>query len=407
MKRLSKEQKVLLELLGAALFGKEPQIPEGIDWPAVAEEAMTQAVLPLAVQAMGERIPEELRAKFAEKADAAIIHNMSMEWEHITLHEWLSEAEIPYVILKGSASAAWYPTPMLRMMGDVDFLVDPKDEARAAALLGERGFIRGDVTPEDVSYFRKNPDGELVEFELHHSVKGIPAGTAGERTAACLADLIGTALLHETENGSYRIPDAFHHGLILLLHTANPMINSGVGLRHLCDWAVFVNRFSPEDFCALFEEKLRTIGLWRFACLLTALCTETLGSREQPWAALDAEPELLEAMREDIFAAGNFGGKDEQRLNQAKLMTDKSKGGVDDTGMLRQLVLTMNEKARRAMPAAEKVPALLPAGWIYAGGRHLVRIALGKSPRIKLKETVEGAAERREIYRRFHLFETE
>ena len=196
MKRLSKEQKALLELLGAALFGKEPQIPEEIDWPAVAEEAGTQAVLPLAVQAMGERIPEELRAKYAEKADAAIIHNMSMEWEHITLHEWLSEAEIPYVILKGSASAAWYPTPMLRMMGDVDFLVDPKDEARAAALLGEKGFIRGDVTPEDVSYFRKNPDGELVELELHHSVKGIPAGTAGERTVACLADLIGTALLH-------------------------------------------------------------------------------------------------------------------------------------------------------------------------------------------------------------------
>lgn len=116
---------------------------------------------------------------------------------------------------------------------------------------------------------------------------------------------------------------------------------------------------------------------------------------------------LTEAMMCDIFAGGNFGKKDDQRINQAKLMTDKEKGGVDGESMIKQLVSVMNEKAGIVLPVCRKIPILLPIGWIYAGGRHLLRIKDGKRPQIHIKEMVEGAAERREIYKKFHLFESE
>jgi hypothetical protein len=66
----------------------------------------------------------------------------------------------------------------------------------------------------------------------------------------------------------------------------------------------------------------------------------------------------------------------------------------------------MNEKARAAMPICDKYNVLLPIGWFYTGGRHLVRIAQGSRPKIHLNTMVEGAAKRRDIYKQFHLYES-
>ena len=55
------------------------------------------------------------------------------------------------------------------------------------------------------------------------------------------------------------MPSHFHHGLNLLLHTNQHLLGEGLGLRHLCDWAVFAAGFSDEEFRELFEEKLKAV----------------------------------------------------------------------------------------------------------------------------------------------------
>jgi hypothetical protein len=73
--------------------------------------------------------------------------------------------------------------------------------------------------------------------------------------------------------------------------------------------------------------------------------------------------------------------------------------------MVGKVCSVMNAKARASMPICDKYRLLLPVGWIYAGGRHLVRIAQGKRPKIHVSFMVEGARKRREIYKEFHLYE--
>ena len=41
--------------------------------------------------------------------------------EHGELHEWMTANDVPYVAIKGLASARYYPEPNLRLMDDVDF----------------------------------------------------------------------------------------------------------------------------------------------------------------------------------------------------------------------------------------------------------------------------------------------
>ena len=398
---ITREQEQILDLLASILFDYKIEHFDIEDYGSLIHEADLQTVLPLVYQALKSQASEEVLRQIQNKMIAVCANNIRINYEHAELHKLFTENQIPYVVMKGSASAAYYPQPELRVMGDVDFLVQKKDLERAGQVLEMEGFQPTDDEENQVhiAYHRQGS-----AWEMHWEPNGIPGGVTGKKIRRYLSDMIEEEHLFVCEEGTFYVPSQFHHGMILLLHAATHLINTGIGVRHLCDWAVFVNTFSDEEFLKKFEKKLKKAGLWRFAQLLTLLSEKYLHCRTCGWAG-SAEPELLETMMADIFAGGNFGKKDTQRINQAKLMTDKKKGSVDDTRFVKQLIRTMNEKACIGMPIIKKFPFLLLAGWIYVGCRHLLRIRRGERPQIHMREMVKGAAERKEIYKRFHLFE--
>lgn len=94
----------------------------------------------------------------------------------------------------------------------------------------------------------------------------------------------------------------------MLLHVASHMMSEGIGMRHLCDWAVFADTLGNEKFVTLFEEKLKRFGLWKFAQILTLVSERYLGLVHKEWAQNpDVTEEQLEALMEDILNGGNFG----------------------------------------------------------------------------------------------------
>ena len=402
---LTQTQQTVLDLTAASLFGGQVNIPEGTEWNAVLEESNQQSVLLQVFSAAQPFLPEDVRKQWKPLCDRIIANNVRIEWEHSELHEVMTKANMPYVVIKGCASSERYPDPSLRIMGDVDFLVAPENIDAAGKLLEGVGFELEERDEEEIHVvYRRAASGGWSVWEMHWQVNGVPAGPVGEQVDQYLSTAILDGVDSRTPSGTFKATSTFHHGLVLLLHTATHLINTGVGLRHLCDWAVFVQGLSDDEFCSLFEEKLKAVGLWCFAQLLTQLASRSLGLREVSWASGDDQ--LVEQMIADIFDGGNFGRKDEQRINQAKLMTDRGKASVDDASMFKQFVLAMNQKARLALPAARKCAMLLPIGWIYAGGRHFLRVICGKRPSIRLGKMISGASKRREIYREFRLFET-
>lgn len=403
---ISETQQNILTIVSASLFHTPVNIPVA-DWKAILLEAKLQSVVPIVFSAAEPYIPEEDLPKWKQYVNHVLANNMRIEWEHIRLHELMTAGGVAYVVLKGSASAAYYPEPMLRTMGDVDFLVKEIDLDIAGRVLESVGFVP--VAENDNTHhivYHRSAKGHMCSWELHWEPSGLPDGVVGEKLREQLSDILDQATLIQSSNGSYMVPTIFHHGLILLVHTACHMINTGIGLRHLCDWAVFVNSLSDREFTDIFEQKLRSVGLWKFARLLTAVAVKYLHCGEKSWAVV-ADESLLEDIMEDIFAGGNFGQKDPERINEAKLITDRAKATVDDTNFFRQLCRTMNDKARIGLPAAKLHPVLLPVGWCYVGGRHILRILAGKRPKIHPNRMLQGAAARKKLYIEFHLFEAE
>ena len=391
----------VLALTANALFDAGRTVPAGIDWRKVYEESCQQTVQVLAFRAAGEAgAPQECLEEWRKKTVASVCSSLRVSWQHNELDRMMREAGIPYVVLKGCASALYYPDPSERIMGDVDFLVRKEDMGRAGSVLEQAGFVPWEEEHICHVVYRRPPE----HYEMHFEPAGVPYGRAGVLVRDALRDVMEEARDVEYENGMLSCPSPFHHGLILLLHTVHHFLGEGIGLRHLCDWAVFAASLSEEEFREIFEEKLRAIGLWRFAQILTQTAEHCLGCPHREWTGAP-EPELADAMIGEIFAGGNFGRKEKDRTYESYLISNRGKGGVGRTSMLRQMIFSLNEIVRTKWPKAKKMRVLLPAGWVYFGVKYLLKVAAGTRPPLHPVRIISGAAQRKDVYKEFRLFE--
>ena len=396
MKRLSRSQITLLDMLSNTLFGAGKPIlieePENL-W----REAVYQAVFLLALRdADADTFPPELLQQIRESVRASLGKNIRVAGGHSTLSRLLEQAGIGHVLIKGHASALWYPEPELRQLGDVDFYVDRRDVKRTEALLIQEGF-----RPEKTSHrFHHVFIKDGCRYELHFAIPGVPDGKDGEGCRACFDSMIARSAVRHTPFGDMRLPSAFHHGMILLLHTAHHLTYSGIGLRHLCDWAVFIDTLPESDFVRDFAGPLKSLGLWNFTCCLTDICVRYLGVRPKAWLE-EQDAQLGDALLEDLIAGGNFGQKNIVRSRQAYLITS----GKKTNSKLRRLFSVLLDMVYQKWPVSRKIKLLVPVGLAFYTLRYLFRLALGKKPKLYVRAAVRGAQERTALYDRLRLFE--
>jgi hypothetical protein len=401
-------QRTVFGLLAQTLF-HTPYTPDpDVDWTDVYRESEYQAVC---LQTFSNHhlipgLPEELRQRIRQYMTNVMLRNVRIHAGHTAIHELMTKNGIAYTVLKGAASAYYYPNPTTRAMGDVDFLVDEKDIPRAAELLRENGYEVEEYTGKATQYHLLVKKGNLY-MEMHYRLPGIPEGKVGELIREYLADLSEQATLLQEKTVTCRQPSAFHHGLIMLLHFQRHLVVEGIGLRHLCDWAVFVNAFSSDEFQSLFRDRLSAIGLWRFARLLSLTASLYIGLPEQSWMREGEEDESIAcALMQDIAGGGNFGRKDRQRAYESKFMRQEG-GSQPKRGRFAEAVRSVNRGSRERWPIMKRVPLLLPWGWIHAAVRFLLhngqRRKRGQD--IDLGQAYKRSKPRQALYESLHMYE--
>ena len=395
----TEDQRTLLLLLSNSLFGGDMPNDLG-DLAAVWREAVQQTVVLLALKNMdASMFPPQIRDSILRNINNNLARNYRLARGHAELSALLMSEKIPHVLIKGYASALWYPEPELRQMGDVDFIVAPEDVARAEALLKTTGYEPEKMSHDVHHVFKKNG----CRYELHFAIPGVPSGAKGDRCRAAFRDLFTESEIRSTSFGDMRVPSPYHHGLILLLHTAHHLTNSGIGLRHLCDWAVFIaNAPRNADLQMQFTQTLRALGLYRFARSLTDLCVLALGCLP-PTPTHIPDREIADAMLEDILESGNFGQKDASRTRQAYMITS----GTETDSVLKRMYTLLGGMVRQKWPTANAHPLLIPVGIVWFSFVYLLRAAAGKRPKPFVREALRGARKRTILYDCFQLFEPE
>ncbi len=398
---LSETEQTLLFLVSDALNGTSRALAvENPDWIALKYEAYIQTVPMLAFSRLNsDYCSEEELESIRHFLKMQMSRNIAVNNAHAFLHSLLSEAGISYTIIKGAASAAYYPDAFVRSMGDVDFLINRSDYERTDALLTEKGFKKSDRG----HFYHIVYEYNGCRYEMHFEPAGIPDGKVGADVHAYLADILDCTRCQVTAFGKITVPSDFHHGLIMLLHMSHHLLAEGIGLRHLCDWAVFVRDFSDDEFCNVFEEKLKKIGLWDFTQLMTRICTLILGCPEKSWAG-ERDRELEEGIVRDMFKGGNFGQKSGARTHESLLISNASKGGIEEKLMVSQFIESVNDIIYAKWPASKKFKLLLPFGWLFYLGRYVIRSMFGKRPKIEPKKITAEATQRKELYKKLNLF---
>ena len=393
---ITPSQRALLDLLANSLFGagRKPQIEDAY---ALWNEAQAQGVFLLALKNVDiDGFPEALRNKIHARVTLFMASNVNVSLQHAAITRLLDDAGIPHALIKGHASAVWYREPELRQLGDVDFLVSPADAERADRVLENAGFEAETKSHRIHHVYMK--DG--VRFEMHFDLPGIPDGKTGALCRSYLRDLIGQARLRHTPFGDMRLPMVFEHGLILLLHAAHHLTNSGIGLRQLCDWVVFADMLPEAEFETLFRAPLCALGLWDFACTLTDIGVRYLGAAPRRWAE-KADPVLSDALLGDLLSGGNFGQKSPARSHQAYLITS----GGGKSSKLRHAYRLLLDMIYQKWPVTKKLKFLIPLGWFYYGVRYFIRSAMGLRPKLRLRAALRDADARTGLYDRLRLFE--
>jgi len=199
------------------------------------------------------------------------------------------------------------------------------------------------------------------------------------------------------------LPSPFHHGFITLLHIARHMTTAGSGLRHLCDWAVFVS--SIPDFPGMFQKAFEETGLWEFAKQLTALCRRYLGMPGQEWSGEYPE-EFMQTFMGDILDSGNFGIKRDAGHVNILLDNVNSSGKAGSSSRAGAVMRNIAAKARVIWPPCKKHRILLPAGCAYVCGQYLARVITGRR-KMPGKKAFAEAGRRKNLCAQFRLFEKE
>ena len=132
--KLRDNEKILLDILANNLFnaGRKVELNED-NLNAVWCEAYTQAVTLMAFQNFGgELLKVELPVVIRNLLNQTLADNAKIDYEHVRICNIMKNAGVRCTILKGYASALYYPDPLMRSMGDVDFIVDTDDFEKAA-----------------------------------------------------------------------------------------------------------------------------------------------------------------------------------------------------------------------------------------------------------------------------------
>lgn len=393
MSNISKLHSTLLDLLSNALFDANLEIDfENVDFKELFNESKLQTVSAVVFDklppSVGEAYPDiyDLWQMYSLK----VVHNNITEFiANTELESLFKKARLPMCTIKGFACACYYPDPTLRQMGDIDFIVHKEKLEECKNFLLESGFTRVDDDGDHDFHVSFKKDKQL--YEMHEKVTTFvdDAGYIDKY----LEDIVENAVLSEFEMGKILIPNAFTHGLIMLLHMQRHMISGGgIGLRHLCDFAVFANSVDNDEWVNIFEEKLKKVNLWKFAKVLGKVSEQYLHMPAKKWFA-DADEELAERLLCDMIIAGNFGYKDKKRYQELAFISRD----VNHRGKLAGMFNAYINKVYSWSPKVKKNKILLP----FAAVVYPIRtgfLILFKKKKVSVADNFKSGSKRNDLY---------
>ncbi len=315
---------------------------------------------------------DALRKEWKAAIFQQITHHDNCKYiqDHITI-------KAPYVILKGTTAAQYYPYPEFRTMGDIDIMTSHEDYESTCDEL-----LLNDYTEDTASstedfgrhrVFKKN--GISIEVHSFFAMFNDP------KHAEYLDELIISSI-----NPTHILPDMVN-GLVLLEHI-NQHLEEGIGLRQIVDWMMFVDKCLPDEKWPEFHILVKNIGLEKLAIVVTHMCELYLGLSPHAWCE-NVDISLCKDLMRYVMACGNFGVKNSVENGPGARLLSYSRTPMAFFRLLQ-------ERGLVNWGILHKHILLKPFAWFYQIGRY-VRNIFGRNNAVAELKTDIKAAKRRAV----------
>lgn len=211
-----------------------------------------------------------------------------------------------FVVVKGQTIAALYPNPLLRMPGDIDFLV--LNYKRDKSVIEKKWQIE---LPENLIDKETSFEHGGVTYEIHDSL--IVFGSTKHNKfwnqlmyRPCSQVIVDNVFVPTLEPNVY--------AAYVFVHLFFHFVREGIGLRQMCDWAAILHYYREGINQYELERILKGIGLFKAYCSFGYILIDMLGLRDFPFEVKKKDQVWEDKILRDIMRGGNFGKSIKQPL---------------------------------------------------------------------------------------------
>lgn len=343
----------LIHLLKCGLNGEKPdEKPENISFEDIFRLAKMHSVANLAYYAV-ERLDEQplqpLAGEWREVRDKAVVKGITQLYERDMVIEALTGAGINICPLKGCLLKEMYPQQDMRMMSDLDILMEHEKAGKVQQILKSMGYSKKSEYEHGHDIYYKKP---VMDIEMHHLL--MDRETVSPELLEyykndwerLIADKDNPHLYYMTWNDYY---------IYFIAHLSKHYYSGGTGIRSIMDIHIFLKNHRSELNQNYLKQELEKMKLWELKENCEKLAEVWFGDREAD--------ETLYEMTEYIVQSGTYGVEKTAVLHRVdKELKDK------DNSKFRYYVFRMfppYEKMKWKYNILKKQPYLLPVFWIW------------------------------------------
>ena len=302
----------IFALLRSALWDEplpEPLPSECV--PQIVEEARRQTVAGLLIDQLlkyNVQMPRPLLLEAFSLLEAIKRKNTRMNEEVARFAKLMSSAKLAYIVVKGQTLAAHYPNPLLRMPGDIDFLVN--DYFRAKRVLEQEWNVSlpSVMAEKEIAFVHDN-----VPYELHTYLTDFGWFRHRRYWDRVLRENHPDSITIGEEQVAVMEPTLY--AAYVFIHLFFHFVHEGIGLRHLCDWAILIHHERDRINSGQLSSVLKELGLLKAYRAFGSVLTDYLGLNSFPMEITQRDRTFQQCILNDVFNGGNFGGGNRQVKN--------------------------------------------------------------------------------------------
>ena len=318
-------QEILLKLIRISLWGPDNEVlASAPEWDKVLLLAKQQTVLGLVADSI-PHLPEEFRpdpqtsSKLHARAISICRSHSLLNRKIADLKSTLDNHGIHSVLFKGQGVAMNYQNPMIRQCGDIDMYVGERNFEKTLEILKPSSNEKASDY-KNQKHFNLLDNG--VDIEIHRIAETVPGLRRNRLFQEWTLKHLEGKELHVVQIGgaSVNLPPHQFNALYIMNHAWHHFVNGGIGLRQLCDWAMFLHRHHSDIDPDVLREDLNSFGLSRAWQILAGVAVEYLGLPAEECPLYTGKFSLKSSMMIDvIWSEGNFGfySADSKKLRPA------------------------------------------------------------------------------------------